>query len=280
MKRHLRWLIPLLLIPVLFYGGMYSSSALSSTAEAADNAWIALAGLGLFLVGLAGPIVAAIVTMVAGVRTYKQWRRSRGHYSSSERAVNAVRKQQEHSSKAAWTHAQALRASLIAREIPAAIRVWEVVPNPGEVMFFDFSADYARYYGRDVSYSQSGGFFFGHPAFVLAGLAATSIGNTSRRNAAVTASQATWRERQPARVVVTNQRLVCHAGGHWLSFPFSSMTAVYPEVDRWTLICEFGDSAEPLLLAGPHSALISVMTVLLTHGADAVAEHPSLQRLG
>jgi hypothetical protein len=280
MKRHLRWLIPLLLIPVLFYGGMYSSSALSSTAEAADNAWIALAGLGLFLAGLAGPMVAAIVTMVAGVRTYKQWRRSRGHYSSSERAVNTVRKQQEHSSNAAWTHAQALRASLIAREIPAAIRVWEVVPNPGEVMFFDFSADYARYYGRDVTYSQSGGFFFGHPAFVLAGLAATSIGNTSRRNAAVTASQATWRERQPARVVVTNQRLVCHAGGHWLSFPFSSMTAVYPEVDRWTLICEFGDSAEPLLLAGPQSALISVMTVLLTYGADAVAEHPSLQRLG
>lgn len=280
MKRHLRWLIPLLLIPVFFYGGMFSSSALLATPEAADNVGISLAAVGLFLVGLVGPVAALIVTLVAGIRTYRQWRRSNGHFSSSERAVNAVRNQQEQSSAVAWGQAQALRASLIAREIPPAIRVWEVVPNPGEVMFFDFVADYARYYGRDVSYSQSGGFFFGHPAFVLAGLAATSIGNNSRRNAAITAAQATWRETQPARVVVTNQRLVCHAGGHWLSFPYSSMTAVYPEVDRWTLICEFGDTAEPLLLAGPHSALISVMTVLLTHGADAVAEHPSLQPLG
>jgi hypothetical protein len=57
-------------------------------------------------------------------------------------------------------------------------------------------------------------------------------------------------------------------------------TALYPEVDRWTLICEFGGTAEPLLLAGPDAALIGVMTVLLTHGSDAVAEHPSLQRLG
>ncbi|MGO4784358.1 hypothetical protein [Cryobacterium sp. W22_MBD10_FK3] len=280
MKRHVKWLIPLLLIPVLFYGGMYSSSALSTASEAADNPGLALAAVGLFLVGLIGPVVAVVAAIVAGVRTYRQWRRSNGHFSPSERAVNAVRGQREHSSTAAWSQAQALRASLIAREVPPAIRVWEVVPNAGEVMFFDLSADYARYYGRDVQYSQSGGFFFGHPAFVLAGLAATGIGNTRRRNAAIAASQATWRESQPARVVVTNQRLVCHAGGQWLSFPYSTMTAVYPEVDRWTLICEFGGTAEPLLLAGPDAALISVMTVLLTHGADAVAEHPSLQRLG
>jgi hypothetical protein len=280
MKRHTRWLIPLLLIPVLFYGGMYLASALSASSEASDNVGLALAALGLFLVGLLGPIVAAIAAIVAGVRTYRLWRRSNGHFSPSERAANAALSRQEDSSTAAWSRAQALRASLTAREIPPAIRVWEVVPNIGEVMFFDLSADYARYYGRDVQYSQSSGFFFGHPAFVIAGLAATGIGNTRRRNAAVTASRATWRELQPARVVVTNQRLVCHAGGQWLSFPYSSMTAVYPEVDRWTLICEFGGTAEPLLLAGPDAALIGVMTVLLTHGSDAVAEHPSLQRLG
>ena len=280
MKRHLSWLIPLLLIPVLLYGSLYSASAIQDTPGANENLGASVAVLALFAVGLVGPIAAAIVTIVAGVRTFRRWRRSTGHFSSSERAVRAVRHQQEQSSEAAWAQAQALRATLINREIPPAIRVWEVVPNVGEVMFFDVSADYARYYGRDVSYSQTSGFFFGHPAFVIAGLAATGIGNANRRNAAVTAAQATWRERQPARVIVTNQRLVCHAGGHWLSFPYSSMTAVYPEVDRWTLICEFGDTAEPLLLAGPHSALISVMTVLLTHGADAVAEHPSLQRLG
>jgi hypothetical protein len=280
MKRHVKWLIPLLLIPVLFYGGMFASSELSTLSAAGDDVGLALAAVGLFLVGLIGPIVALVVAIVAGVRTFRQWRRSHGHFSSSERAANAVRSRQEHTSAAAWSRAQVLRSSLIAREVPPAIRVWEVVPNAEEVMFFDLSAEYARYYGRDVQYSQSTGFFFGHPAFVIAGLAATGIGNARRRNAAVTASQATWRELQPARVIVTNQRLVCHAGGQWLSFPYSSMTAVYPEVDRWALICEFGGTAEPLLLAGPDATLICVMTVLLTHGPDAVADHPSLQRLG
>lgn len=57
------------------------------------------------------------------------------------------------------------------------------------------------------------------------------------------------------------------------------MTAVYPEVDRWTLICEFGDATEPRLLSGLSAPLMCVMTVLLTYGPDAVTQHPSLRPL-
>ena len=280
MKRHLRWLIPLLLIPVLFVVGSGSANAVTTAAGYPENVALVLAGFGLIALTVFGPIAAAIMAIVGGVRTFRHWRRSNGVYSASERALRTSTDQRQQASTAAWNEARALRARLIAREVPAAIRSWEVVPNPDEVMFYDVSADYARYYGTNESYTQKSGFFFGHPAFVLAGLAATSLGNSTRRNAAQVASQATWRERQPARVIVTNQRLVCHAGGRWLSFPYSSMEAVYPEVDTWTLICEFGDNVEPLLLAGPHAPLISVMTVLLTHGPDALVGHPSLQRLG
>lgn len=280
MKRHLRWLIPLLLVPVLFTVGLGSAQAVSNAAGYPDDLALVLAGFGLIALGVFGPIVAAILAIVNGVRTFRHWRRSNGVYSASERALRTSTGELQQASISGWNDARELRARLIAREIPAAIRSWEVVPNPDEVMFYDVSADYARFYGTNESYTQKSGFFFGHPAFVVAGLAATSIGNSTRRNAAQVASQATWRERQPARVIVTNQRLICHAGGRWLSFPYSSMQAVYPEVDKWTLICEFGDNVEPLLLAGPQSPLISVMTVLLTHGPDALVEHPSLRRLG
>jgi hypothetical protein len=111
---------------------------------------------------------------------------------------------------------------------------------------------------RDVP--RSGGFFYGRPAFVLAGVAATAIGNAARKSAATRAEQTTWRECQVSRVIVTNQRLVCFANGRALSFYYSGMTAVYPEVDRWTLVCEFGDS-ERLLISGDDSPLVSLMTV-------------------
>lgn len=180
---------------------------------------------------------------------------------------------------AAWAEAARLRRSVLAREVPRTMAVWEIVPEQGEVFFYDLRAVYERYYGQDVSYTPSGGFFFGSPAFILAGMAVTGLANSSRRRAAEAQAQTQWREYEPARVIVSNHRILCLVRGQWLSFSYGAMTAVYPEVAQATLVCEFR-GAPPLRLRGADVPIAAVMTVFATHGLEAVAEHPSLQVLG
>ena len=279
MTRHLRWLIPLLLVPLTYVLAMLGVQAIQQQPTYESSTGLILGAGGLLVLAVLGPLAAAIVALVGGITTLRRWRKRSGHLNKMERAAAVQQGQRDVELANAWTAASGVRQLLMKREVPPAITVWEVVPNAGELMFFDVRADYARYYGTDVSYSQSSGFFFGHPAFVIAGLAATTIGNIARRSAAQTAAHATWREWQPVRVLISNQRIMCHAGGQWLSFYYSAMTAVYPEAEKWTIICEFGGKAEPLMLSGDSAALISTMTVLMTHGVEAVEAHPSLQRL-
>jgi len=275
-RRHLRWLIPLILIPLTYLAGCLVLDVLDDIPTQGPNVGLAIAELSIAGLTALLPLIAAVFAVIGGISTVRRWRRSKGHFSRVERAANAAAEQAD----IAWQQARALRATLIEREIPESITVWDVVPRAGESMFYDLSANYARHYGREVAYTQRSGFFFGHPAFVLTGIAATRIGNSARRNAAEMAAQATWREWQQCRVVVSNQRIICQAGGRWLSFDYGAMVAVYPEVDEWTLICNFGDRSEPLLLSGLSAPIIAVMTLLVTHGVEAVRSHPSLQRLG
>ena len=276
MRRHLRWLIPLILIPLTYLAGCLVLNTLDDVPTQGPNVGLALTELSVAGLTVLLPLIGTVFAVVGGVSAIRSWRRSRGHFSRVERAANAAADQAD----IAWQQARHLRATLIERKIPEAITVWDVVPRPGESMFFDLRASYARHYGQDVTYTQRSGFFFGHPAFVLTGIAATQIGNSARRNAAEVAAQATWREWQECRVVVTNQRIICQAGGRWLTFDYDAMVAVYPEVEKWTLICNFGDRSEPLLLSGLSAPTIAVMTLLVTHGVEAVRSHPSLQQLG
>jgi hypothetical protein len=280
MKRHLPWLIPALCVPIIYFGSRSAANAIATRPDIRNNLGLDFALLVLVAVVLIGPVVAAIVAIRRGARVWRAWRGANGHYTPAQKKTRAATEIAQVASSSGWNAAGALRARLIARMVPAPITVWEIVPGPGEVMFFDLGADYSRYYGQDVTYATRGGFFYGHPTFVLAGIAATAIGNASRRSSAQAQAQTQWRDFQPARVIVTNQRLVCWADGRWLTFSYSAMTAVYPEVDHWALVCEFGDVAVPLRLTGVSAPLISVMTILLTHGPDAVAAHPSLQTLG
>lgn len=275
LRRHLGWAVPLVAAPVLYFAGMFGSSWLFQ--EVADQrlgaGWSFLA-FALVLVGVVAPVVALVRSAVRGHRAFRHWRRGRGHYTKAE----ATQGQREHASSQAWAHARALQVRLSRREVPQAINIWDVVANPGEVFFLDVPADYARHYGMDVTYSQTSAFYFGRPAFVLAGLGATALSNSARRNAAAQQGAAQWRERQPCRLVVSNQRLMCQVGGRWLSFHFSAVTAVYPEVSEWSLITQY-DSTSPLLLSGVHVPAAALFTVLATHGVEAVSAHPSLRAL-
>lgn len=274
-RRHRGWLIPLVAIPLTYLAGMLGSAAIAADSNASTNPGLILTVLGLWLLAALGPVVAGILTILGAVRTWTRWRRANGHLPAHERMAIDAATAHQRDAASAWDAARLLRAHLIAGRVPPTITVWEVVPLSGEVMFLDLRADYARYYGEDATYTHSSAMYFGHPLFVAAGLATNALGNAARRNAALARAQEQWREWQPSRVVVTNQRLVCLVSGRWLSFHYSAMTAVYPEISRWTLICQFPNVA-PLLLAGHGTALMSVMTVMMTHGRGALAEHPSL----
>lgn len=272
----MRWAIPLLLVPVTYFAGATAIYFLQQ-AESPD-AGIAVLALLAIAVALVGPAVAAIVAIVGGVKVMRPWlrarRHARGKFTQAESQAIA-RKEFENE---AWNHARSLVPALARREVPPAIRVWDIVPNPNETFFYDVTASYARFYGQDVSYTQTGGFFFGRPGFVLAGIAATAIDNASRRSAAQAQAQAQWREHQPVRLLVSNERLVCNVQGEWLSFYYSAMTAVYPEVQDWTLVCQFGRTS-PMMLSGPYVPAAALITVLCTLGPEALTQHPSLHRL-
>ncbi|BDZ48967.1 hypothetical protein GCM10025867_12080 [Frondihabitans sucicola] len=177
-----------------------------------------------------------------------------------------------------WAEARRLRRLLLARQVPATLSLWEIVPEEGEVFFYDLEALYERYYGQNATYEKAGTFLLGNPAFILAGLAVTGLANASRRRAAEQQAASQWRDRQRVRVVVSNHRLILFLGGKWLSYHYKAMNAVYPEVTERTLVSGFASIA-PLRLSGPDAPILAVMTVFATYGLEGLSEHPSLRAL-
>lgn len=282
-RRHLRWAIPLVVgvvgVVVLYRFAAQTAEEMRAYAPADPptdlTGRLVLLFMGLIALGLA----SLVVTLVNGIRTFAEWRRTRrraaGRYTSDERAQVAEAQQLQDN----WAAASRLRADLIARKVPPQITVWDLAPYPGEVFFVDAPAQYSRYYGTDVTYTQTSGFYYGRPSFVLAGVAASAIGNASRRSAASAQAREQWRDHQTVRMVVSNKRIATRlANGEWLSFDFAAISAVYPEPRDWTLICQF-PSTSPLLLTGPAVPAASLLMLLMTHGPHAVAEHPSLEPL-
>lgn len=275
MKRHLRWIIPVLCIPAVCLVSAAIVSSIARTPGFQQSVELGLLNLGILLVTLAAVVVAVVLAIVGGVKTYRTWRRRSGHLSPVESAqqLRAVH------NRIGWSAAAQLRSTLLRREVPPTVQVWGVVPELDEVFFYDMPVGYERYYGQDVTYGRSGGLFFGHPAFVVAGVVASTIGNEARRLSAESRARAQWRDGQEIRVLITNHRLVCLVAGGWMSFYYSAMTAVYPEVREGALVCEFNGGTAPLRLFGPNAPIAAVMTVLGAHGFDAVAQHPSLRPL-
>ncbi|MCS5497365.1 hypothetical protein NY547_08970 [Cnuibacter physcomitrellae] len=282
-RRHLRWVIPLVVgvvgVAVLFFFAAQTAEEINSYAPGSSPT--SLAGrLVLLLMGLiALGVACAVVTLVNGSRTLAEWlrtrRRAAGRYTPDEQA----RLDEAARLRDSWAAASQLRADLIARKVPPQVTVWDLAPYADEVFFVDAPVQYSRYYGTDVTYTQTSGFYYGRPSFVLAGVAASAIGNASRRSAASAQAREQWREHQSVRMLVSNKRIATRlANGQWLSFDFAAMSAVYPEPRDWTLICQF-PSTSPLLLTGPAVPAASLLTLLMTHGPHAVAEHPSLEPL-
>ncbi|MEN5073092.1 hypothetical protein ABE437_04690 [Isoptericola cucumis] len=273
MRRHLRWFVPVVLACATYIGASLAVAGLGDGLGENDTGR-ALALLGLAALAVVGPIVCLVFAARGAFKTFREHQRSRGRFTRSERAALELRQQ----SDTAWEHAQVLRRQLVQGVVPPTLQTWDIVANPGEVFFLDAPVTYSRYYGQDIAYTQTSGFYYGRPSFVLTGLAFDALSNRARRSAAAAQAAAQWREHQVARLLVSNHRLICHAGGRWLSFYFGGMTAVYPDAAQWALVAQFHDT-EPLMLHGRCVPAVSALTLLMTHGKDAVENHPGLQAL-
>ena len=271
-RRHVRWAVPLVLAPIAYVGCMAGIAALDR-GEQTDSSTL-LVMLLLLLGAVVAPISLVVLAVVKASATYRDHRRSTGGF----RAAELIDIRRRDASARGWRDAQALRQQLLAGEVPATLAVWDVVPYANEEFFCDVPSGYARYYGTDVSYSQTSGFFYGRPSFVVAGLAVTALSNAAQRTAARNKARQQWREQCISRLVVSNHRLLVQTRGRWLSFDYASMTAVFPEPTSWGIVCQFSE-AEPLLLTGDHAPFVAVMTLYRTHGERALREHPSLALL-
>jgi len=276
MQQHRRWTVPVVAALLLVVVGVGGSAALWSVPAVRQ----ALPGALFALLLPPVAIAAAVVLVVRGVqearRAHGERRRAQGRFT----AVELARRASEDEGHRAWDAARVLRAGLVRREVPHALQVWDVVPEPGEVFFYDLTVDHERWYGQDVAYPQGGGLVLGPPAFVLAGLALGSVVRSNARRAAEARAAVQWRDQERVRVLVSNTRLVCLVRGEWVTFSYSDMSAVHPEVSAWTLVCQFRGPTPPLRLRGNGVPLIAVLAVFATHGFDAVAAHPRLAALG
>lgn len=278
MRRHLTWIILLVLAPVSYLLSMLvvvaANEAASGAADVGSELGWRLLQLLMLVLAVVAPIVFLILSIVHMRRTYRRAQRARGRFTRGEQA----QLERAQRSVDAWEHARAVRSTLLTRQVPGAISQWEIVPYADEVFFASVGLNYARYYGQDVSYEQTSTVAVGRPAFVVAALGVNALANAAARSRATTQAAPQWREWQQAPVYLTSRRIIVNVGGHWLSFDYSAMTAIFPEVVSATFICQF-DTAEPLLLSGDDAALVAVFAVLQTHGVEGLRDHPALQAL-
>src|SRR5262249_25813099 len=85
---------------------------------------------------------------------------------------------------AGWSEAFTLFCRLRRGESPASYHPSGLVLEPGEGAFGEIVAEYSRFYGMDVPYTERSTFAYGGPVFVAAALIGTAMSNTAARRAA------------------------------------------------------------------------------------------------
>lgn len=272
-RDHLRWLAGAIATITLTVYFVLTVAPLSGAPSptAGETALLIIVPVGVL--ACAAWTLSALLSCLR--RAWRTYRFSHGHPNKAEsQALAAVRERQE-----TVSHAQAVARDLAGPQALTLERPWEINIPQDERVLFDGTSAYSRYYGTDAVYTQTSGFFYGKPAFVVAGLGLTAAANRSRRNAALRASMDQWRELQIARYVVTDRRVLVHRlDGQWLTFPFSATTALYPHLEAETLFLEFPDTS-PVRIQGPASAVASVVAVWYAHGVDGLLRHPALDPL-
>lgn len=157
-------------------------------------------------------------------------------------------------------------------------RPWDVAIDANEQVLADCSSDYARYYSEEARPFLPGTGVVGGPGGASAGLDAAPTAQR-RRPWARGRQGHQWHENQSVRALVTQRRVLVQRNDlHWLSFHYDAIVAIRPQLPAGVLILEF-ESASPLRLAGPASAVTAVAAVYALFGAQGLRDHPGLEPL-
>ncbi|MGW8329419.1 hypothetical protein ACWGLE_16095 [Streptomyces sp. NPDC055897] len=131
------------------------------------------------------------------------------------------------------------------------------VPVPGlvldaeETAYADVMCATARFYATDIPYQQGAGYYEDHPTFGRQWVPNHKL-DARRRQQAEAEAQAQWRDRTPARVVLTSSGLRINPAGMpttWLPFDHALLTGITVTPARHELVLSYSVCA-PLLIAG------------------------------
>lgn len=130
-----------------------------------------------------------------------------------------------------WGHAVSLFLALSNGGEPPKGRSWDVPLYEGEWIVADTSAEYARFYGTDVQYQQTSGFYFGSLTFVAVAAGVDAMSNASRRHAAQQQAAVQWRDHQMLGMIVSTVHLLCDTMDMgWAGFGYQAMTIIQPDL--------------------------------------------------
>lgn len=230
----------------------------------------------LWVLTIALTIAVGIIPFVEGIKTsyraFRIWRNRHGHYSPAEQRALELANAYASGSE----YARYFKGSLLSNQVPPEIRVWDIHPNRDEVFFVDDTANYSRHYGKDLEFNQTTLAFGSAPVFA-AGLVVSGIANANARSQARKNAAEQWREYQAVRYLISNQRIVCHVANRgWLSFWYSAVTGIYPDVEKHELVLSFNENVYPLKLQGPYVDVASTLVVAHAHGVSSLRSHPQI----
>lgn len=88
-----------------------------------------------------------------------------------------------------------------------------------------------------------------------------------------------WGAPRPARVVVSDQRLLCRLpDGRWTSLWWNGVVGLQVDLAAEHVTLDYGDG-EPIGLSGIRAPIIGVAAIAFVHGIEALIRHPALNPL-
>jgi hypothetical protein len=174
-----------------------------------------------------------------------------------------------------WEEAALLLRRLTAGEELVSYAPPGLVLEPGEGALGEAVAEYSRFYGMNVPYSQHSTLALGGPVFVAAALIGTAVGNAAARRAAERQAAPQWRFDGFPPLILTNRRLLIrHPGDYqWLSFWHAGLLEFGPEVQAYALYLGYPDCA-PVMLRGPMVPWLSVAVATLVYPREQLRHLP------
>lgn len=283
-RKHLEWAVPLLLIPLsIIIFSVIAIMAMPSS-EGPGVIWLCVVAV---ICAVVAPIVFLIWTIVGAQKTYRSsrmfWRKMQKRNERlarrMEQRILAEGGPRCDAEARTLARSQASRwcATLMNGGGLSRFENFNLNLEPGEELFDQYRAKYARFYGQNVTYQTGGVFAMGSPLFVAGAMIGSAVGNSNARARAQRMAAAQWREIQYVDVLVTDRRLIIPVGGRTLSFYFNAVTAFFPAIDAMTLTLDFGDRTEPLQLFSPNTAATSVLIVRQLQGPEALRVHPEIK---